>query len=57
MKTLFGQFGQKLANGLDGNTNIGTVLKNSAIVQAENRAAGRAMKQAGDDSGGLPLPV
>ncbi len=57
METLLRQFRQKFANGLDRDTDVGTVLKNSAIVQAENRAPGRAMEQAGDDSGRLPFPV
>jgi hypothetical protein len=57
METLLRQLRQKLANGLDGNTDIGAMLQSPAIVQAENRAPSRATEQAGDDSGRLPFPV
>lgn len=57
METLLQQFRQKFAHGLERDTDIGAVLKNSAIVQAKNRAPGRANEQAGDDGGCLPFPV
>ena len=57
METLLRQSWQKFANGLECDTDVGAVLKNSAIVQAENRAPGRAMEQAGNNGGCLPFPV